>query len=76
MYLIINVRVYTVVFVVAVFSVIRVFQYTVVFVTLTLLTKESVVTQRCWSPRKIRKATKKSKFDSLKIHETKKAHTR
>ena len=40
------------------------------------LTKESVVTRRCWSPRKIRKTTtKKSKFGCLK-HETKKAHTR
>ena len=40
------------------------------------LTKESVATQRCWSPRKIRKTTKKTKFGWLKIHETKKAHTR
>ena len=40
------------------------------------LTKESVVTQRCWSPRKIRKTKKNRKFACLKIHETKKAHTR
>ena len=40
------------------------------------LTKESVVTQRCWSPidRKIRK-TNNRKFGCHKIHETKKAHT-
>ena len=40
------------------------------------LTKESVVTQRCWRPRKIRKTKKNRKFGCLKIHETKKAHTR
>ena len=39
------------------------------------LAKESVVTLRCWNPRKIRKTKKNRKFGGLKIHETKKAHT-
>ena len=46
-----------------------------VALTLNFQMKESVVTQRCSSARKIRKTIKKTTFGYLKNHETKEAHT-